>query len=101
MSATSGGPRDPFVRLLAGRNHLLCLARNAPFEVARRLLWQRLVDHPAPGLRKAVLAKLPWAVASRARMRTHRVTTPRAVWERWAGADATWDDGPCRATYLF
>jgi len=96
MSATSGGPRDPFVRLLAGRNHLLCLARNAPFEVARRLLWQRLVDHPPPGLRKAVLAKLPWAVASRARMRTQRVTTPRVV---WAGADTTWDDGPCRTTH--
>jgi GT2 family glycosyltransferase len=96
LSATSRGPKDPFVRYLAARNHLLCLVRNAPVDVARRLVWQRLTDHPAPGLRKAVLPKLPWALASRARMSRHWVSTPRAVWDRWAGADTTWDDGPCR-----
>ncbi|HVA03583.1 MAG TPA: glycosyltransferase family 2 protein [Acidimicrobiales bacterium] len=98
LSATSQGPRSPMVRFLAQRNALLCLVRNAPPEVARHLLWQRLHDDPDPGLRRAVLAKLPWALASRARLRRLWTTTPRAIWDRWAGADRTWDDGPAAST---
>ncbi len=98
LSATSQGPRSPLVRFLAQRNALLCLVRNAPPDVARRLLFQRLHDDPGPGLRRAVLAKLPWALASRARLRRLWTTPPRAVWERWAGADRSWDDGPAATT---
>jgi GT2 family glycosyltransferase len=94
LSATSEGPRSPLVRFLAQRNALLCVVRNAPPDVARQLLWSALHDDPAPRLRRAVLKKLPWALASRARMRRLWTTTPRAVWDRWAGADNVWDDSP-------
>ena len=94
LSATSQGPRSPLVRFLAQRNALWCLVRNAPPDVARHVLWQRLHEDPAPGLRRAVLTKLPWALWSRARLRRHWTTTPRVIWDRWAGADQSWDDGP-------
>jgi len=94
LSATSQGTRSPLVRLLAERNALLCLARNAPLEVARHFLWLHLHGDPDPELRRAVLEKLPWALTSRLALRRLWSTTPRAVWERWAGADRTWDDGP-------
>ena len=94
LSATSHGPRSPLVRLLARRNALLCLARNAPLDVARHFLWLALHDDPAPELRRAVVGKLPWALASRARLHRLWSTTPRAVWDRWAGADRMWDDSP-------
>jgi len=94
LSATSRGPRSPMVRFLAQRNALLCLVRNAPPDVALAALRLRLRENPGPELRKAVLTKLPWALASRARMRRLRTTTPRLVWDRWAGADKSWDDSP-------
>lgn len=98
LSATSQGPRSPMVRFLAQRNALLCLVRNAPSDVARHFLWQRLRHDPGPGLRRAVLTKLPWALASRARQRRLWATTPRAIWDRWAGADGSWDVGPAATT---
>jgi N-acetylglucosaminyl-diphospho-decaprenol L-rhamnosyltransferase len=94
LSATSQGPRSPLVRFLAQRNALLCLVRNAPPEVARHFLNERIRRDHAPELRRAVLAKLPWALWSRARMRRLRTTTPRVVWDRWAGADSSWDASP-------
>lgn len=94
LSATSQGPSSPLVRFLAQRNALLCLVRNAPADVARQVVWQRLHEDPDPGLRRAVVKKLPWALGSRLRLRRHWTTTPRAVWDRWAGADRFWDDSP-------
>jgi len=43
-----------------------------------------------------VLKKLPWAALSRLALRRHWATSPRTVWDRWAGADRTWDDSPAR-----
>jgi len=94
LSATSHGPRSPMVRLLAQRNSLLCLARNAPLGIARHFWWLALHDDPTPELRRAALGKLPWALVWRARLRRQWSTTPGAVWDRWAGADRAWDDGP-------
>ncbi len=94
LSATSDGPRSPMVRFLAQRNALLCLVRNAPVDVAGHALWRARHDDPGPELRKAVLTKLPWALASRLRLRRHWTTTPRAVWDRWAGVDKVWDTAP-------
>jgi len=94
LSATSGGAVAPFVQFLAQRNALLCLARTAPADVARHFLWARMRQGPENGVRRSVLRKLPWAVASRVRMRRHWVADPRDVWARWAGADTTWDTGP-------
>jgi GT2 family glycosyltransferase len=91
LSMTSGGPSQRLVRLLAQRNRLLCLVRNAPLEVARSLVWQAVLEGPNEGVRKATLLRLPWALGSRARLRRRWVTTPRAVWDRWAGSDTTWE----------
>lgn len=96
LSATSGGAASSFVRFLAQRNALLCLARNAPADVARSLLWRRMRDGPGLGVRRAVIRKLPWAVASRVRMKRLWVMDPHDVWNRWAGADTTWDTRPAR-----
>ena len=85
------------VRFLAQRNALLCLARNAPAGVARRFLWRRIRQGADNGVRRAVVKKLPWAVASRMRMRRHWVADPREVWARWAGADTTWDVAPAHS----
>ena len=94
LSATSGGASSPMVRFLAQRNALLCLVRNAPWGVARDVLWRRLHEDHGPDLRRAVLSQLPAALAARARMQRLRTMSRRAVWERWAGADAAWDDSP-------
>jgi len=96
LSATSEGPGSPMVRFLAQRNALLCLMRNAPVDVAWSALWQRMHDDRGPELRKAVLTRLPWALATRVRLRRLWTTTPRAVWDRWAGADKVWDTAPVR-----
>jgi GT2 family glycosyltransferase len=94
LSATSGGPAAPFVRFLAQRNALLCLVRNAPADVARSMVWRRMREGPALGVRRAVVKKLPWAVTSRLRLRRLWVEEPDQVWQRWAGADTTWDTRP-------
>jgi N-acetylglucosaminyl-diphospho-decaprenol L-rhamnosyltransferase len=94
LSATSGGPASAHVRFLAQRNALLCLVRNAPAEVAGRHVWRRIREGPGHGVRRAMLGKLPWAVTSRLRMRRRWVVSPGEVWDRWAGADTTWDTSP-------
>ena len=66
LSATSQGPRSPLVRFLAQRNALLCLVRNAPPDVARHFLNERLRQDPAPELRRAVLPSCRGHCASRA-----------------------------------
>jgi GT2 family glycosyltransferase len=96
LSATSGGVVSPFVQFLAQRNALLCLARNAPADVASRLVWRTLRHGSGPGVRRAMIGKLPWAVLSRREMRRRWVVEPAEVWDRWAGADTTWDTGPAR-----
>jgi N-acetylglucosaminyl-diphospho-decaprenol L-rhamnosyltransferase len=93
LSATSGGSSSPLVRFLQRRNSLLCLVRNAPPEVAERHLWRLLADG-AGDVRRSVLRRLPWALASRRSLARRWERSPREVWDRWAGAgDATWD-GP-------
>ncbi len=94
LSATSQGARSPLVRFLAQRNALLCLMRNAPLEVARHFLWLALHEDPGTDLRQAVLTKVPWALWSRLGMRRLWTMTPGDIWDRWAGADRTWDDSP-------
>jgi GT2 family glycosyltransferase len=96
LSATSGGRASSYVRFLAQRNALLCLTRNAPAAVARDFVWRRIREGPGDGVRRALVTKLPWAVASRLRMKRHWVVSPDEVWERWAGADTTWDTEPAR-----
>ncbi len=75
----AAGRRSPMVRFLAQRNALLCLVRNAPADVARHFLWRRHARGPrAPSSAGRCSTKLPWALASRLRMRRLWTTTPRA-----------------------
>jgi len=97
LSATSGGAVEPFVQFLAQRNALLCLVRNAPADVAGRFVWSRIREGSGSGVRRAMLRRLPWAVATRMRMRHLRVEDPRRVWDRWAGVDTTWDTRPAHS----
>jgi hypothetical protein len=90
-SVTSGGTDR--VRLLAERNRLLCLVRNAPPEVAGRFLWRRVVEGPGEGIRGGVARMLPWALASRVRLLRRRTVSPREVWDRWADVDVRWNVG--------
>jgi GT2 family glycosyltransferase len=99
-SVTSVRTLGDRVRILGERNRLLALVRNAPAGVLSQQVWRRVVDGPDHGIRRGMVAHLPWALGTRAALaRTARVGTEE-VWERWAGADVTWDDGPCapRAT---
>jgi len=94
LSATSGGAVDPFVQFLAQRNALLCLVRNAPADVARRFVWRQIRQGSGSGVRRSMVRRLPWALATRRRMRHLLVEDRRRVWDRWAGADTTWDTRP-------
>ncbi|MGH9016417.1 MAG: glycosyltransferase family 2 protein [Acidimicrobiales bacterium] len=96
LSATSGGAASAHVRFLAQRNALLCLVRNAPAEVVRGFVWRRMRQGPGSGVRRALVVRLPWALASRLRLRRRWTVDPRQVWDRWAGADTTWDTAPAR-----
>ncbi len=97
LSATSGGAASAFVRFLAQRNALLCLVRNAPTDVAAPFVWNTIRRGPDSRVRRSMIRKLPWAVASRMRMRRQRTVSPHEVWDRWAGADTSWDVHPAHA----
>jgi GT2 family glycosyltransferase len=94
LSATSGGGANASVRFLAQRNALLCLLRNAPGDVAARHLWRRIGEGAGDGVRRAVVSKIPWALATRLRAKQRWTVDPHDVWERWAGADRSWDTRP-------
>lgn len=91
-SATSGGEADAGVRLLAGRNRMHTLARNAPIDVVARQLRQLgnpdLPSELAPAARRRAVVGLGERLQLRRRWR-HR---PAEVWERWAGQDERWED---------
>jgi GT2 family glycosyltransferase len=94
LSASSGGPWNAFVRFLAERNALLCLLRNAPVAVVRECVLPRLRFGPKDQVRRSVLRRLPWALASRAMMAPKRRHSPAEVWEQWAERETSWDDSP-------
>ncbi len=94
VSATSGGATSPRVRYLAERNRSLCLLRNAPAAVAAAELRRRMGGGPLDGVRRGVLRSAPWALRSRWAMAPQRQVAPAAVWDRWAGADNTWEGSP-------
>jgi hypothetical protein len=45
-----------------------------------------------------VVAKAPWALLTRWRGQRKWTVDPHDVWERWAGADTTWDMSPTAMT---
>ena len=93
-SVTSVQTLGARVRILSERNRLLALVRNAPGGVASHEVWRRVADGPDHGIRRGMLSHLPWALATRARLARSATVGTRALWDRWAGADVTWDDGP-------
>jgi GT2 family glycosyltransferase len=94
FSATSGGAASEQVRVLAQRNALLCLLRNAPAGVAYREVSLRLRRDWRGPVGRAVARKLPWALATRAALSRQWQLRPHQVWDSWVERDATWDDGP-------
>ncbi|MHB1533287.1 MAG: glycosyltransferase family 2 protein [Acidimicrobiales bacterium] len=97
-SATSGGATDARVRVLAERNRTLSMVRNAPLGVVGPALQARWREGPDGGVRRGIIARLPWAVSSRAALARRWTDSPRAVWDRWAGVNTTWDESPARRT---
>ena len=59
-SVTSVQTLGDKVRILGERNRLLCLVRNAPSDVMARETWRRVADGPDHGIRRGMLARLPW-----------------------------------------
>ncbi len=94
LSATSGGVSDPLVALLAERNALLAMVRNAPAPLARAEVRTRLAQRPKDAVRRSLQRHLPWAMATRLALRRRRTTTPEAVWDRWADVGLDWDASP-------
>jgi N-acetylglucosaminyl-diphospho-decaprenol L-rhamnosyltransferase len=95
-SVTSEVTLGARVRILGERNRLLTLVRNAPVGVAEAEVRRRIVDGPDHGVRRGMLGLLPWALASRSQLSRRASASAADVWDRWAGADVAWDDGPCR-----
>jgi len=96
-SATSGGATDPAVRVMAERNRTLTLVRNGPRSEVVRAVRKRMADGPDGGVRRAIVRMLPWALGTRLRRSRSWATSPQDVWNRWAGADASWDESPHRS----
>jgi len=94
-SVTSAQTLGGRVRILSERNRLLCLVRNAPGDVMANAVRRRIVDGPDHGIRRGMVRKLPWALATRFQLARGASLTAAEVWERWAGSDIEWDDGPC------
>jgi len=97
-SVTSEVTLGARVRVLGERNRLLTLVRNAPAGVMAREVRRRIVDGPDHGIRRGMLSHLPWALTSRYHLAQRSSVGATEVWDRWAGADVSWDDGPCRPT---
>ncbi len=96
LSATSGGGAAAAVRHLSQRNALLCLIRNAPLDLARREVQQRLARGLSDPVVRDLLRNLPWALATRAALARRWRSRPAEVWSRWADTDTSWDDSPAR-----
>lgn len=89
-SASSGGEHIEHVRVLAERNRALTMVRNGPGREVRKALRARLSAGSDGGVREAVLAGLPWALASRVSTRSRWKLSAAEVWSRWAGVDSEW-----------
>jgi O-antigen biosynthesis protein len=87
--ASTGGPFAARVRLLAARNRIHMLARNAPLSV----LWAQLgspVDRPPSGMVLPLARRTAGGLLERQRLRRAWVWTPADVWTIWAGRDEQW-----------
>jgi GT2 family glycosyltransferase len=100
LSATSGGGNEPLVRFLAERNAVLSLVRNAPRAVAQAAVRSKFEPGANERVRRSVRRRLPWAVASRLRLRRLWTTSPAAVWARWAEEGLVWPTAPADMAWI-
>jgi len=87
--ASTGGPSNERVRVLAARNRIRTLAHNAPLPV----LWREVrspVDRPKSGMMWPLASAVVGGLVGRRRLRTARSGTPMDVWREWAGRDEAW-----------
>jgi len=85
---STGGPGADRVRRLAARNRIQTLFRNAPLSVAREQL-RSSVDRPE-GLSIAIAGGAVRGALGRRRLSRTWATTPRIIWQAWAGRDESW-----------
>ena len=93
-SASSGGERQQWVRVMAERNRTLSMVRNGPRPLAAKALRDRVRNGPDGGVRAGIARLLPWALATRAQMEMRWQVAPGQVWTRWAGVDAAPPEHP-------
>jgi len=93
-SASSGGEHVPRVRVMAERNRTLALVRNGPPNLVAKALYDRYRNGPDGGVRAGIARRLPWALWTRATLMRRWQLSPGQVWDRWAGAEVGWGDGP-------
>lgn len=87
-SASSGGKRQPGVRVMAERNRTLSMVRNGPRPLVARALADRAKQGPDGGVRSGVARLLPWAMSTRAALSRYWSLRPEEVWSAWAGTNA-------------
>jgi N-acetylglucosaminyl-diphospho-decaprenol L-rhamnosyltransferase len=100
LSATSGGPRSPLVRLLTERNAALCLVRNAPEPVVAATIEKIRSRDRADPVRKSFEDLLPWGRASRFWLRRRWNLEPEEVWARWADVEPAEDPSPADLAWI-
>jgi GT2 family glycosyltransferase len=96
-SASSGGEHEPWVRVTSERNRTLTMVRNGPRQLVIAALRARVSNGPDEGVRAGIARSLPWALASRRRLRRHWALSPAEVWSTWAGQGTSWPSGPATA----
>lgn len=90
---TSGGPTAPLAALLAARNRILTLARNAPTPVFTEQLARAVGLNEPDGIRRSLARRLPKARAERILLRRRWTRSPEEVWQQWTGVDDRWPEG--------
>jgi GT2 family glycosyltransferase len=93
-SVTSGPTLGARIRILGERNRLLCMVRNAPRPDTFGEIQRTIAAGPDHGVRRGLIGRLPWALATRTQLERRSTVSRTEVWDRWAGADVEWDDRP-------
>jgi GT2 family glycosyltransferase len=89
---STGGELDARVKLLAARNRIHTLARNAPLPVLRHQVKRTREPGQPPGLRRALATRVPRGLAERVRLSRRWQRSPAEVFAQWAGVGETWPD---------
>ncbi|MDQ1396730.1 MAG: hypothetical protein QOG64_1989 [Acidimicrobiaceae bacterium] len=90
---TSGGPTAALPALLAARNRVLCLIRNAPPAIYTAQVAEALGHSEPAGLRRSLARRVARARAERVVLSRRWQADPDEIWTRWAGVNDRWNEG--------